>query len=54
MNLESNKLYPLKFKPILKQKLWGGDKIQPTKANIISQKRYTALSKKTSAGVNKT
>ena len=28
MNLESNKLYPLKFKPILKQKLWGGDKIQ--------------------------
>ena len=22
------KLYPLKFKPILKQKLWGGDKIQ--------------------------
>ena len=28
MNIELNKLYPLKFKPILKQKLWGGDKIQ--------------------------
>ena len=28
MNIESNKLYPLKFKPILKQKLWGGDRIQ--------------------------
>ena len=28
MNYELNKLYPLKLKPILKQKLWGGDKIQ--------------------------
>jgi mannose-6-phosphate isomerase len=28
MNLEFNKLYPLKFKPILRQKLWGGDRIQ--------------------------
>ncbi|MBO5086977.1 MAG: class I mannose-6-phosphate isomerase [Paludibacteraceae bacterium] len=28
MNYELNKLYPLKFRPILKQKLWGGDKIQ--------------------------
>ena len=28
MNCELNKLYPLKFKPILRQKLWGGDRIQ--------------------------
>ena len=28
MNYELNKLYPFKLKPILKQKLWGGDKIQ--------------------------
>ena len=28
MNIESKKLYPLKFQPILKQKLWGGDHIK--------------------------
>ena len=28
MNIESNKLYPLKFQPILKQKLWGGNHIK--------------------------
>ena len=28
MNIESNKLYPLKFRPVLKQKLWGGNHIK--------------------------
>ena len=28
MNIELNKLYPLKFRPILKQKLWGGNHIK--------------------------
>jgi mannose-6-phosphate isomerase len=35
-----NRLYPMKFHPLLKEKLWGGDKLQKMfKKNVKKEAR---------------
>ena len=34
-----NEMYPMKFEPILKQTLWGGDKIIPFKRLILGMEK---------------
>lgn len=38
MSFEQNTLYPLKFAPILKEKVWGGDKIKSIYRHSVDEK----------------